>query len=103
MSAERVAASSRVRFEVTGQPSLLRNSGQANGADPAQAGFWSDPTRGLGGSSARPAASPAAREPGPSRPLVARARGRLRLRLRRMRPLTLVPTAGLARGVTGPG
>src|ERR1700742_2945123 len=26
MSAERVAASSRVRFEVTGEPSLLRNS-----------------------------------------------------------------------------
>src|SRR5215468_3992284 len=26
MSAERVAASSRVRFEVTGRPSLLRNS-----------------------------------------------------------------------------
>ena len=34
MSAERVAASSRVRFEVTGWPSLLRNSAQTSRADP---------------------------------------------------------------------
>ena len=55
MSAERVAASSRVRFEVTGRPSLLRNSRglprlrlhmplhKSTEQIPAQVDFWFDP------------------------------------------------------------
>src|SRR5690242_2551593 len=57
-----------------------------------------------GGASARAAAAPASREPGPSRPLLARGRRlRLRLRLRLMRRLRLVLAAGLVQGLTGPG
>src|SRR5690348_4355554 len=57
-----------------------------------------------GGASARSAAAPASREPGPSRPLLARGRRlRLRLRLRLMRRLRLVLAAGLVQGLTGPG
>src|SRR6185437_359498 len=49
-----------------------------------------------GSASARPAAPPASREPGPSRPLLARGR-------RRLRRLRLALAAGLVHGLTGPG
>src|SRR5690242_7274755 len=53
-----------------------------------------------GGSSARPAAAPASREPGAARPLLAAVGRRgLRLRLRRMRRLRLVLAAGLVHGL----